>query len=108
MDAIGEDLARRVASDGADLARDAGLDAEPLSLRGSGRVWRNILKVARKHDASLIVIGRRGISALELKILGSVANAVVHHADRPVLLVPERTTTPPEPAVRELATSKEH
>jgi nucleotide-binding universal stress UspA family protein len=46
-------------------------------------VWEPLADVA---DA--IVVGRRGVSSAELVILGSVANAVVHHADRPVVVVP--------------------
>jgi nucleotide-binding universal stress UspA family protein len=88
MDKIGADLSEKLAAEGCDRARAAGLDAEPLSMRRAGRAWAAILAAAREHDASAIVLGRRGASAAELKILGSVANAVVHHADRPVLVVP--------------------
>ena len=89
MDRLGGEISAKLADEGCDLARAAGLDAKPLSIRRSGRAWRAILAAAREHDAGVIVLGRRGVSAAELKILGSVANAVVHHADRPVLVVPE-------------------
>lgn len=88
MDTIGEEISAKLADEGRDLAAAAGLEAEALSLRRSGRAWRAILETAREHDADAIVLGRRGVSAAELAILGSVANAVVHHADRPVLVVP--------------------
>lgn len=88
MDEIGARSSEKLAMEGRDLAHAAGFDAEPLSLRRSGRAWRAIVAVARERDASVIVLGRRGVSAAELMILGSVANAVVHHADRPVLVVP--------------------
>lgn len=87
MDDLGDDISARLAAEGTGLAQAAGLEAEPLSLRGSGRAWRNILAVAHDRDAAVIVVGQRGVSAAELAILGSVSNAVVHHADRPVLVV---------------------
>ena len=89
MDKLGEETSAKLADEGCDLARAAGLDAKPLSIQRAGRAWRAILAVAGEHDAGVIVLGRRGVSAAELRILGSVANAVVHHADRPVLVVPE-------------------
>ena len=88
MDAIGEGISAQLADEGRELAREGGLEAEALSVRRSGRAWGAILSVARERDVSVIVMGRRGASAVELAILGSVANAVVHHADRPVLVVP--------------------
>ena len=88
MDKIGAELSQKLAVEGCELARAAGLEAEPLSMRRAGRAWAAILTAAREHDASVIVLGRRGASAAELKILGSVANAVVHHAHCPVLVVP--------------------
>jgi len=90
MDSLGEEISAKLADEGCDVARAAGLDAKALSIRRSGRAWRAILAVAREHYAEVIVLGRRGVSAAELKIMGSVANAVVHHADRPVLVVPEQ------------------
>ena len=51
-------------------------------------VWKTILDVADEVDASLIVAGTRGATAVESGLLGSVSNALVHHAHRPVLLVP--------------------
>ena len=90
MDKVGEEISTKLADEGSDLARAAGLDAKPMSIRRSGRAWTAILAAAREHDAGVIVLGRRGVSAAELTILGSVANAVVHHADRPVLVVPEQ------------------
>ena len=88
MDDLGAEISERLASEAGELARAAGFDARSLSVRRSGRAWTAILATAREHDVSAIVVGRRGASAIELKVLGSVANAVVHHADRPVLVVP--------------------
>lgn len=43
---------------------------------------------AAERDAAVIVVGSRGRSASREMLLGSVAKAVVHHARRPVLVVP--------------------
>jgi nucleotide-binding universal stress UspA family protein len=56
-------------------------------------IWKTILDVADEIDASLVVAGTHGTTAVESGLLGSVSNALVHHAHRPVLLVPN-----PEPA----------
>ncbi|MEV0895436.1 universal stress protein [Actinoplanes sp. NPDC049802] len=45
---------------------------------------------ARAEHAALIVVGSVGRSALSEIMLGSVAMATLHHAHRPVLLVPHR------------------
>ena len=42
------------------------------------------------HDAEMIVVGRRGLNAIESILLGSVSGHVVKHATCPVLVVPAR------------------
>jgi nucleotide-binding universal stress UspA family protein len=66
----------------------------PITVRqevNRSSVWRTILDVADELDASLIVTGTHGTTAVQSGLLGSVSNAVLHHAQRPVLVVP----TPP-------------
>ena len=41
------------------------------------------------QDAQLIVVGARGLSTVRSVVLGGVSNALVHHAKRPVLVVPK-------------------
>lgn len=48
-----------------------------------------IVEVASVRDADLIVVGSRGLSRLRAA-LGSVSYDVLHRADRPVLVVPEK------------------
>jgi nucleotide-binding universal stress UspA family protein len=90
MDRIGDEVSQQTAAEGAEQARAAGLDVQPLSISAAGRAWRNILKVARDQDARAIVIGQRGIGGAERALLGSVSTAVVHHADKPVVVVPAK------------------
>ena len=86
--------ASSVAAQGAALATHAGLiaTADVVEATFDG-TWRAILERADAEDASLIVIGARGLSAFQSFILGSVSHGVVQHASRPVLVVP-----PPVPA----------
>lgn len=50
-------------------------------------IAESIISYAAEQKADLIVIGTRGRSGLKRLVLGSVASAVVAHADCPVLVV---------------------
>lgn len=81
--------AENTAAEGARLAREAGLDAQPLVVEESGhRIWRAIVDVAETYDATMIVLGHRGGSGLRTSLPGSVSRAVVAHCERPVVVVP--------------------
>jgi hypothetical protein len=47
-----------------------------------------ILAAAADLEAEVIVLGTRGRGGPQSLLLGSVSNAIVHHADRPVLVIP--------------------
>jgi nucleotide-binding universal stress UspA family protein len=84
-----EKQAEQLAQKGAELARAAGLtDVTTRAERGGGPVWAAIVDVADELDASLIVTGSRGLAGARSVILGSVSTRVLHHAHRPVLVVP--------------------
>ncbi|GGO87334.1 hypothetical protein GCM10011348_40280 [Marinobacterium nitratireducens] len=53
-----------------------------------GNVEEMILKSAGDIDADIIVMGTRTHSALSKMFLGSSAQRVMQHSDRPVLIVP--------------------
>lgn len=80
--------AGRVVVGGVTLANDAGFTAQSELRASAGSPWRTILDVADEIDASLIVLGARGLGTVQSLLLGSVSNAVVHHAHRPLLVVP--------------------
>jgi nucleotide-binding universal stress UspA family protein len=88
-DRTGAELGARVADEGARLARAAGLEAEPMAAEGGGPVWATILEIAERVDAATIVMGPRGLRARWPMLMGSVSSAVVHHTDRPTLLIPQ-------------------
>ncbi|WP_113703960.1 universal stress protein [Nonomuraea lactucae] len=77
-----------LAAEGAELAEQAGLDATPRVELDPIAVWSSIMDVAEEIDATLIVTGTRGRGELTSLLVGSTANRVLHHASRPVLVVP--------------------
>jgi nucleotide-binding universal stress UspA family protein len=89
IEATAGDAGRRLADEGARIARAAGLDAEPIAVEAAGAIWTTIVELADRHDAATIVLGSRGLAGLRSLVLGSVSSAVVHHADRPTLIIRE-------------------
>jgi nucleotide-binding universal stress UspA family protein len=49
-----------------------------------------IIAFANERDADLIVVGSRGLGSVGGALLGSVSRAIVHDADRPVLVARAR------------------
>ncbi len=80
-----EEEAKKVAAEGAELAKAAGFDAESGAAEGSP-IWKAIVDAAEGRGASLIVMGSHGRSGLGYVAMGSVATAVAHHAKIPVLI----------------------
>jgi nucleotide-binding universal stress UspA family protein len=85
------DDAHRIALEGAQIARDAGLDAEARVVAVPEPAGDAILYAAEQSEAALIVMGSRGRRELKSLLLGSASHHVVHHARRPVLIVPSPT-----------------
>jgi nucleotide-binding universal stress UspA family protein len=85
---LDEDLendARRVAEEGAKLARKAGFKAEPLVELGTP-VWQRIVEAADERDVGVVVLGSHGRTGIRRVLLGSVAAAVAAHTNRAVLI----------------------
>jgi nucleotide-binding universal stress UspA family protein len=82
--------AEAIAAQGAELARGAGLDAQPMTVEMRGSIWSTILDAAEETGAEIVVVGARGHSKVRSLLLGSVSNGVVHHAALPVLVLPAK------------------
>ena len=80
---------RRLAEEGEGLAREAGFGATGYVAQMKESVWETIVDFADDRDASLILMGTHSRSGVKRVLLGSVASAVMHHAERPVAVVPE-------------------
>jgi nucleotide-binding universal stress UspA family protein len=80
--------ARRVTREGVRIASEAGLTAEPATVRTTASAWTAILEIADRHDAATIVLGTRARAGMHVTPMGSVSSAVVHHTARPALVIP--------------------
>jgi nucleotide-binding universal stress UspA family protein len=69
-----------------ELLAQEGVDADEEILEGSAA--DRVVELARARNAPLIVVGSRGLGAVAGALLGSVSSAIIHRADRPVLVVP--------------------
>jgi nucleotide-binding universal stress UspA family protein len=87
LDEASAEAARDRAQEGADHARAAGYDAESAAEPITHGTWRTLLRAAREHRARAIVTGSHGWSPVDTA-LGTVADRITTHADRPVLMVP--------------------
>jgi nucleotide-binding universal stress UspA family protein len=83
----------RVAEEGAHLAQEAGLVPEPVAVPAAGPVWATIVEIADRYYAAAIVMGSRGLTGVRSMLHGSVSSAVMHHAERPTLVVRRSGTT---------------
>jgi nucleotide-binding universal stress UspA family protein len=94
LEELVKDRAREILVEGQTLARQLGLTVTPRAERNDSTVWKTILDVADELDADLIVTGTHGSTVVESGLLGSVSNALLHNAHRPVLVVPNQDAKP--------------
>lgn len=94
LDHLQHDHADRVSSEGAELARSLGMDAQPLAVPEAANVADTILDLAREQNAAAIVIGSRGLSGLRARLEGSTSKAVSKRAACPVIVVHDTEAGP--------------
>jgi nucleotide-binding universal stress UspA family protein len=87
LDELFAAAARDVADEGAELAREQGLESRAVTVEAAPGTWRALAGVAAKEGAALIVAGSRGRGAAVSTVLGSVSSGLVHNASVPVLIV---------------------
>ena len=80
--------AAKLVEDTVKMFRDAGVEATGTMRKvRPGHTHDEIVAIAKRIPADLIVMGTRGMTELKSLLLGGVAQKVVHHAPCPVLLV---------------------
>lgn len=79
--------ASSVAAEGVERASAAGLVAEAVSTADDSNVAETLAQLADQHEATVVVVGSRGLSGLKARLLGSTSESVLHHCRRPVLVV---------------------
>ena len=80
-----KDVARKLVEQSVQILIKAGFTAEPVCRLGNP--GEEIMKVASKQHADLIVMGAKGLGAIDRILLGSVSTQVVQYANLPVLVV---------------------
>ncbi|MBF0661221.1 MULTISPECIES: universal stress protein [unclassified Rhodococcus (in: high G+C Gram-positive bacteria)] len=74
--------------EGLALANSLGLQAEGRTVEVVNAVWAAIVEAADELDVDIIVAGTRGTTGLRSLLQSSVADHVLRHSHRPVLIVP--------------------
>jgi nucleotide-binding universal stress UspA family protein len=92
LDRQNQGQARQRAEEGAERARQAGLNAKAAVAVREQTTASTILAEADNLGVDAIVIGTRGLTGLKSLLLGSVSHAVVQHAHVPVMVVPSPET----------------
>lgn len=87
IDEARRERAQRIAEDGARIAREGGLEAEPLAIAEEDGAAGTIVEVANERRAAAIVVGSRGLGAIRRRLEGSTSNAVLRNSPCPVLIV---------------------
>lgn len=80
--------AKAINGEGLELARAAGLNAESRTEECTSTIWNAIVDTADELDVDIIVAGTRGATGIRALLHSSVADHVLKHCHRPVLLVP--------------------
>jgi nucleotide-binding universal stress UspA family protein len=81
------EAAEATVEEGVELARTVGLDARGEAVESSSTAWRVLAATAETHDAAVVIVGSQGHGAVASVLLGSVSSGLVHHAERPTLVV---------------------
>jgi len=82
-------IARRIAEEGAEAARERGYNASARIAQANESIGKTIEEVAQEIDAGLVVCGQRGRGTIGSALLGSVSHALAAHTKRPVLIAPQ-------------------
>lgn len=84
---VAKQHASELAERGRQIAERAGLNAT-AEVRAQSTAWRALCRAAEDPAADVIVCGSRGRGPFSRAVLGSTSSSLLHHAERPVLIVP--------------------
>jgi len=87
LETLLRETAETTVEEGVELARAAGLEASGEAVESGSSAWRILAATAETHDAAVIIAGSQGHGAVASVLLGSVSAGLVHHAERPTLVV---------------------
>lgn len=79
------DAQREKLGPASDIFRAQGVEPEIVLLHG--RPAEEIIRAVQKGDADLMVVGSRGLNALQQFAIGSVSHKIIKHVKCPVLVV---------------------
>jgi nucleotide-binding universal stress UspA family protein len=82
---LSEDDARKVATDAAARAEEAGVESRTVIVRGI--TVQEICAAAEKFDPRFLVVGSHGWGVVRRTLFGSVSTGVLHHAKCPVVVI---------------------
>nr|WP_070377409.1 universal stress protein [Rhodococcus sp. WMMA185] len=80
--------AKATNTEGTELAEAVGLITEGRCVECTTTIWSAIVETADELAADIIVTGTRGTTGLRSLLQSSVADHVLRHSHRPVLIVP--------------------
>jgi nucleotide-binding universal stress UspA family protein len=80
------ETAQRLAEQGAETARNAGLEADGLAVAGEVAVADTLARVAREHDALALVLGDHRHPEFRRLTIGSTLTGLLRQAPCPVLV----------------------
>jgi nucleotide-binding universal stress UspA family protein len=86
-DRVQRDRATDTAAAGAELARALGATVDPHPVPDEVDIAETIAGVAEERDAAAIVVGSRGLGRVKSRLLGSTSQGLLHHTERPVVVV---------------------
>lgn len=86
-DRLQHDRASDTATQGAELARQLGAEAEPYPVADDVDAAETIAAEAERRDAAAIVIGSRGLGRVKSRLMGSTSQGLLRHTRRPVIVV---------------------
>ena len=87
LETLLRETAEATVEEGVELARAAGLEASGEAVESGSTAWRVLAATAETRDAAVVVAGSQGHGGVASVLLGSVSAGLVHHAERPTLIV---------------------